>query len=105
MSTKRKPSKIKIGWREYKIIFSKEVVSEGDGLFGQLVYNENLIRMRPDIDINEQKITLIHEICHAIFYFMGSQLKKDEDFIKGLSEHLYQVVKDNPDFFRWLING
>jgi len=94
------PQKIKIGWREYKII--QDEIVQADGEAGNVVYRYNRITINPKLPIQEQQVTLIHEIFHTIFFLIGRDIGSDEHFMNGFSEHIYQVVKDNPELMRFL---
>ena len=86
---------IKIGWKEYKV---KEVsspeINEGEGEFrGRSLHGLNEIRINKDYSKDDKAETLIHEILHAIDIYIGSDLSEEQ--ITGLSNMIFQVLKDN----------
>ncbi|MCY6958276.1 hypothetical protein [Clostridium brassicae] len=96
------PNKIKLGWRNYKIKYEDNPTdSEGDLLCGDIDYINEIIRLNKNIPLQTQELTLIHELFHGIFNAMGrNDLSVDENLIDGISERLYEIIKDNPQLFK-----
>jgi len=92
--------KIKIGWRTYEIVI--DPIIDANHTKGEIVYSQSRITLTPNQAVDEMKTCLIHEILHGIFFNMGSELVSSEDFISGLTDHLYQVIKENPDFLKYI---
>ena len=92
--------KIKIGWREYEIVI--DPIIDANRTHGEIVYQQNRITISPSQSDEETKECLVHEIIHGILYNMGNENVSDENFINGLTENLYQVIKDNPDFLKYI---
>lgn len=95
------PDKVKIGWRNYAIQLDEHRTgANGGDLYGEIKYEQNIIYLYDKLEHDEQAVTLLHEIIHGILYMMGSELRDNEMLITGLSENLYQVIKDNPEIFK-----
>jgi len=103
---KRKiPSRIKIGRRVYQIKLNTESDSVDNNL-GSILYRYNIISLKEaGRSMEEIKISLLHEMFHAFFYFSGHWgLDDSEGIINMLAENLYQVIEDNPEVIEWLKN-
>lgn len=97
------PDKVKIGWRNYKVMQGEDRRDEkGNMLIGQIDYDSHTIYLKKNIiDEDEKCLSFLHEILHGIFYSEGqTKLRSNEDLIMAISEGLYQVIKDNPDMFK-----
>ena len=50
-----------------------------------------------------------HEILHSVWYLRQfSNLKPsdaEEDIVNGMSTHLIEIFKNNPDFMRWFLQN
>lgn len=71
-------------------------------LLGECNYFENRISINTMIEQQRQRVTLIHEMTHAIFYEAGFE-EQDEDMIDRVGKVLYQVLCDND--FNFLKEG
>lgn len=91
------PNEIKLGWRKYKIQHVKNLKDEeGQELYGQIDYNNKIIKLEESLTEDFKKVVFIHEVFHGIFNSMGrNDLKDDENLIDGLSERIYELLKDN----------
>lgn len=88
---------------EYKIeeISHKELQLSGKDLkgnyWGDTRYKEASIRVCEGMADDETKITLVHEIIHAILQERGfDQQNNDEALVDGLAHALRMLVKQNP---------
>lgn len=94
------PEKVKISWREYAVEQSEQRSgSNGGDLWGEISYEQNKIFLYEKLEETEKEITLLHEIIHGVLYFLGSELKDNENFVTAFTEQFYQVIKDNPAIF------
>jgi len=48
---------------------------------------------------------LLHEILHSIAYIRQLDGKGEEEVVNGMSTHLIEIFKNNPDFARWFYNN
>lgn len=94
------PSRVKICGQRYTVIQDSTVHEHGD--FDGKVYPERqVIYISPDSHPENQFVTLLHEVIHAIACHSG-WVEVIPDFDKigemlatGLSHNIYQVLKDN----------
>ena len=86
-----KPTKVTVGGVEYHIWFERDF---GDNLFGRTVGTEQEILINKDVSEERQRVTLLHEILHAI---SGEMLDKqlDEQQVNSLSQELYRILKSD----------
>lgn len=76
----------------------KEVslINDDQNLLGLCRYHANEILIKSTLSDADKKITLIHEILHAILAQLGFENENDnENLIKSLSTALYLVLKNN----------
>lgn len=98
------PETIKINWRTYKII-EKDTVSGGDNYLGFVNNNEGFIELKKDDqDSAGKRVSFLHEVVHSILYYAGNKLKRDENFIEMMANGIYQILKENPEVVKWIIN-
>ncbi len=95
------PKTIKIGWRTYTIKFVDERRDEkGEFLDGEIDFTNHIIYIVNNLLSDEQTVTFLHEIIHGVFYSQcHSDWGDNEDLIEGVSEGLFQLMKDNPKLF------
>jgi Mlc titration factor MtfA (ptsG expression regulator) len=106
---------IKIGPQTFSVVkrSNNEDGMLNDGAYGYTLESGNLIVINSEIGNGKQKVTLLHEILHAIRMNAEGMPKpsKDDDFESwehyfiGLYEsNLLAVLKDNPKLVEWLTN-
>uniref|UniRef100_A0A6M3ILT9 WLM domain-containing protein n=1 Tax=viral metagenome TaxID=1070528 RepID=A0A6M3ILT9_9ZZZZ len=96
------PKKIKIGGRNYNVLFPYNFMERGD-IKGQHDGDMEVLRIDSrDIYSHELRpmssvvVTLIHEVLHAIDYVTGHRVfSENEKACEGFSECLYQILVDN----------
>jgi len=94
------PKNIKIGWRNYKIE-RQDVIDDSEDVYGEIIYDNQIIKVRNNLSDDDIKINLLHECIHGVLWLMGNELRRNEDFVKALSENLYQVFKENGDLLKY----
>lgn len=102
------PKTLKIGGHDIKVIYPY-VFTEVDGKYGQFDHAAKEIRIS-NLDSGGQEraesgvlVTLLHEIVHVVDYLTGHHGfsgDNGENKIEGLSEGLFQVLRDNDLDFR-----
>ena len=97
------PDKLKIGGHEYRVLFPYTYRERSD-ILGQCDFDLKELRIseidgsgniRADSSI---MVTFLHEILHAIDFHTGQKIfntNEGENWCDGISEGLYQVLKDN----------
>jgi hypothetical protein len=53
----------------------------------------------------EEVDVVLHEVLHAVIFQMGVRLshKAEEKFVLAAATGLHAVLKDNPQFTKWLL--
>jgi predicted metal-dependent peptidase len=90
--------KVKIGGQFYTIKFVDKCNTDNRNTDGQIIYGENTIEIRKDLQGDYLDYVLIHEIFHGIYEHCG--FKQNENEVDRLSRALHMVIKDNPDIFK-----
>lgn len=64
------------------------------------------IDLRDDQSSLDLRDTALHELFHAIRTLQGREYggKVEEDYVRSLATGLTVVLRDNPEFARWLIS-
>jgi len=92
------PKTVKIGYKNYLVKEVEHLDDDERLLYGQILYNDEVISLSKKYPENQMKCTLVHEIIHGIDDLMGVGLQ--EDLVEKLAKGLYQVIQDNPDMFK-----
>lgn len=92
------PDHLKIGGFNYKVEITDNI-SIGYQYTGEIDYRKQIISLRPNSSESYMERTLIHEMCHAIYDFLGYDVH-DEKKIDELANALHMVIKDNPEVFK-----
>jgi hypothetical protein len=108
------PKSVKIGTQVFDIVL-RDRKSDGmlnDATFGYTLDTENLIVIDSSLKLSKQRITLLHEILHAIHAVFDTSVKptKKDDFdvwehyfIGVYEEALLLVMRDNPELIKYLL--
>lgn len=89
--------KVKIGDIEYTVI--EELDGEYDG---SVTHSRQLITVSPEMTAYMQRLTLWHEMFHAIFKQTGQEAARmDEGLIEALSHHIVAIIRNNPALVDW----
>lgn len=73
-----------------------QVINDDDTIMGLCRYQANEILIKKGLSDADKKITLIHEILHAVLGQLGFENENDnENMIKSLSTSLYLVLEEN----------
>jgi len=97
------PEKVRVGFIDYEIVAQKGKHRR----HGQCDRDNFIIEI--DVNMNSRNVadTLMHEILHACANF-GVYLEiknpNEEMTVVHFSEMLSQVMRDNPDVMRWIID-
>ena len=95
------PKKLKIGGHIYDVIYPYHYTERGDQ-FGDHDPTQKWIRI-DDRDSYSHEIrtessvavTFLHEILHACDSITGNKVFTDEKVCEGISEALFQILRDN----------
>lgn len=101
------PEKVLIDDIEYKVdeVSNKELQLTSEDLkgnyWGDTRYKKASIRVCEGMAEDEVKITLVHEIIHAILQERGfDQQNNDEALVDGLAHALRMLAKQNPELIK-----
>ncbi len=73
-----------------------QLINDDDTIMGLCRYQANEILIKKGLSDADKKITLIHEILHAVLGQLGFENENDnENMIKSLSTSLYLVLDEN----------
>lgn len=105
------PEKVLIDDVEYKIkeVSHRELQLSNEDLkgefWGDTRYKPASIRICEGMAEDEAKITLVHEIIHAILQERGfDQQNNDEAMVDGLAHALRMLAKQNPELIREVLS-
>ena len=79
-------------------LVDKTGVSEDN--LGACAEDEQEISVRKNLPLETEQDTILHEVLHAIDHSMDT--KCSEKQIAGLATGLLSVLKDNPEFLKYL---
>jgi hypothetical protein len=98
------PSKIKIGYRDYKLEEWKQTVASANDAHGQFFAKEGVIGYTVEEKGVSHANTIIHECLHAIIYQWNMDLeeKVEELVVNGLANGLTTIFVDNPKLMDYL---
>lgn len=107
------PENIVIGAQVFRLVerSRKEDGMLSDGAYGYTLDQENLIVVDSETHLSKKRVTVVHEIMHAIRMINDSPIKpKKEDefddiehyFISMWEGNLIKVFKDNPKLMKWI---
>ena len=89
---------VKVLSQEY-VIKHVDVIDKDTTVLGMINHIENTIYIKNNLPPEKEKVTLIHEIHHAIFEQLGFDDEHDnEHLIKSLSTAIYQVLHGNKNY-------
>lgn len=86
---------VKVAGVPYDIHLKDVVVEDNIACYGIFDMDKSEICLSNVESDNVVKITLIHELLHAIAYHYGLKFLDDEENVDRLSKALYQVLNDN----------
>jgi len=96
------PKTIKIGGHTVKIVYPYVFTERGDltGQFDKPMSEIRIAKITNDVERSESEIavTFLHEILHGVDYVTGQRVfdgPDGESKIEGISEVLFQVLRDN----------
>ena len=106
---------IKVGPQKFDII-QRDPREDGmlnDGAYGYTLDGKNVIVLSSDLSNGKEKVTMLHEILHAVRMSNDGMPRptKEDDFetwehyfIAMYETGLLAVLKDNPKLVEWLLN-
>ncbi len=86
--------KIKLGYGTYKVKQKKNVKLQGSEMRGRIDFKKDKIEINKSYSKKQKKVTLLHEIFHAIEEHFGLELTEQE--IEGLCNGFADIIHQNP---------
>lgn len=86
------PTAVKVGAVTYQVKYETRLAD--DAMMGNVRVLEGTIDIRPNMSASMEKITLLHEVIHAILFQAGEK-EHDEQVIDIVAHGILQVFQDN----------
>lgn len=93
------PEFVRIVGRTYEIVATHGLLATA-GCYGQCDTPTQRIIFDPDVHQEQQIDTVLHEVVHGIDEAMVTGLTEEQ--VRALSTALLAVLRDNPDFTRFI---
>ncbi len=96
------PPPIRVG--PHDIRFCWMDAEESKKTLGMFEHTDHTIRLLKEYNSGSMAVdTAIHEVLHAIFAVATVEVKQGEEHIVSvLGTFLTQIIRDNPEFLKWL---
>ncbi len=88
------PKQIKIGGRTYKLRLNDHLIRD-EGNRGCVYWHTQIINLDSNMEQEPMSVSFLHELVHAIDEHYCGRTGLSEEATCGLSEGLYQFLKDN----------
>lgn len=88
------PERVQIGPTTYQVAVVEELADGSAELYGDIDYGKCRIRITAESDAQKQRVTLWHEVLHAILYQAG-MTDHDEQVIDALAYGITQALREN----------
>lgn len=110
------PKFIRVGTHKFEVVENKrkhDVDIRDNGTYGYCIDKDNAIVLDKDMPLTMKRITLFHEMLHAVRFIYGGnhRPKKDttyeewEHFWIGIYEEpVVQILRENPDLVAFLLD-
>jgi hypothetical protein len=104
------PESVIVGPYEYTIVFDelerlRRERAKQSRLAGLTDFNDLTIMVNEALDPAVQRETMLHEVLHTVFEATGASFEHDaieEGLIRRISPTLLRVIRDNPQFVKYL---
>ena len=98
------PKKIKVGGFVYSVSELDRIAARARGKWGETDRRAFKIDIDEDCPEPRRQEVLLHEVFHCIFDAWNIKPTDDEErTVEALAMGILTVLKDNPDFVRWLL--
>jgi|SRR3990172_3263931 len=92
------PQTLRIGGVEYKILYPLEIKGK---LMGECDHDKSLILISQDQSQVMIQSTLLHEAIHTSAHHID--WKPREDTVRKIEKMIFALIRDNPEFVKWLL--
>lgn len=95
---------VQIGPILFTIKEVERLVNNNRTLWGHVVHHDCKIEIEADLDVQQKRQTLLHEIVHIVLYQSGQgELADNEGLVDALTYGIMQVLSSNSQILRWLV--
>lgn len=91
---------IKLGFNNYTVLTKSHIELEGNSCAGLIDYEAQEISLLDGLSQTKRESTLLHELLHAVVHFEAMEDDMTESDVTVLSNMLYLVFSDNPQWIR-----
>lgn len=102
---KKRPEKVKIGYKEYSIVYSDQLTDYVQiyepSVQGKILINDALIHIFNHSYENDTKNTLLHEIIHGICNMEAIDMEERD--VINLTNCLLLFLKENPTALNYIV--
>jgi hypothetical protein len=89
---------VRILGKTYTITKAEKFMEVDGRVLGQIDYTKQTIKLEDKMNVECEKVTLLHEIMHGVFYQLGFDSEcTNEHLIQSIATALYQVLSENKD--------
>lgn len=100
------PESLRVGAFDFKIVEFTPMGAASARRYGEFSAMEGLIRIDPQAGRIKTLDTLLHELLHAIYWTWNIHDTDDEErTVASMSTGLTQVIRDNPDLLRFILES
>lgn len=101
MPKSKRPSVLNVSGRKIRVIYRIPDDYDAGLIMGLHFALENEIRINPDMALDQQKTTMIHELCHDLELITGITVSEQD--IASFSSALFHALRGNPRLVSWLM--
>ncbi len=76
--------------------------AEEEDVYGTFDSYNLTIEIDANSNFHHQRSTALHEIFHGLQEYLGLEETLEHKDVYSISQVLYAVIKDNPEFVKWL---
>lgn len=97
------PKRIKVLYRTMDVELMDEAKTFDTGAVGQCNTLQGRIALCRWLDPQEAADTLVHELWHSVWRFMGlGKESPEEDMASRMATGMSTVIRDNPGLMQWI---
>lgn len=101
------PSSVQVGPYRFavtqdQVAYERKAVADHAATWGYIEYGRLRIILNPDQAEDHMRVTLLHEILHAVEDVTDQRHHRTEEIIRQLAAPLLDVLRRNPDLVAYL---
>lgn len=99
------PKSVRVGCYLFRIEVAEFEDHEAEGSFGHMNPISQKIRLRPGMTAQNLANTFIHEVLHAIYFYLRPNDEEGEEaYVTNGANGLCAFWQDNPEAVKWWVN-